>query len=234
MYYLMIKTHNITGLKYLCQTKRKDPIKYLGSGVKWRSHLNKHGKDISTEILGSYENKEDLISAGIYYSKLWDVVNSNSWANLKLEEGDGGDTSHTSGWKTGMKNRRSYSGTSNPNYGKSGSWKNKVGPVKGMSWFNNGSKETFSLNLPEGFSPGRLLFTCKFCGKNCNEVNLKRWHNDYCKQNPDKKDKISHLTGKLWWNNGKEQKKFKDAPDDSWTRGRIDMTGANNPMRKQK
>ena len=31
-YKLMIKQHNITGLKYLCITKKDDYVKYTGSG----------------------------------------------------------------------------------------------------------------------------------------------------------------------------------------------------------
>jgi len=60
IYYLMVKTHNITGLKYLCQTKRKDPHKYLGSGLHWERHLNKHGKDITTEIIRECQSKDEL------------------------------------------------------------------------------------------------------------------------------------------------------------------------------
>lgn len=92
IYYLMVKTHNITGLKYLCQTKRKNPHKYLGSGKYWQSHLNKHGKSISTEILKECPNKTYLKYWGIYYSNLWNVVESKKWANLRPEDGDGGRT----------------------------------------------------------------------------------------------------------------------------------------------
>lgn len=37
--YLMIKQHEITGLKYLCKTTRKDPLKYNGSGRYWKPHI---------------------------------------------------------------------------------------------------------------------------------------------------------------------------------------------------
>jgi hypothetical protein len=96
IYYLMVKTHKITGLKYLCQTKRKDPYKYLGSGEYWNSHLRKHGKTIMTDIIHECETKEELSERGLYYSNIWDVVNAKDefgkkiWANLKPESGDGG------------------------------------------------------------------------------------------------------------------------------------------------
>lgn len=90
MIYLYVKTHNVTGLKYLGKTTKKDPHKYLGSGIHWRNHLLKHGKDYSTEILKECQSKEELKEWGIYYSNLWNIVESSDWANLKLEDGDGG------------------------------------------------------------------------------------------------------------------------------------------------
>lgn len=90
IYYLMVKTHNTTGLKYLCQTKKTDPHKYLGSGKYWRLHLKAHGSDIRTEILKECTTKTELRNWGIHYSNLWNVTNSDEWANLKDELGDGG------------------------------------------------------------------------------------------------------------------------------------------------
>jgi len=181
MYYLMIKKHNKTGLKYLCQTRRKDPYLYSGSGSYWKMHLESHGYDISTEILGTYENKKTLNEAGVYYSNLFNVVDSEGWANLRVENGDGGDTSKTDGYINGMKNRRSYSGTDNPNYGKVGSWAGKIGPQLNKTWYNDGTKELLTHKRPDGWINGRLTFTCAHCGKVTNIVNYKRWHNDNCK-----------------------------------------------------
>lgn len=88
--YLYVKTHNVTGLKYLGQTSSNDPYKYQGSGKYWRLHLKKHGNNVTTEILKECESKADIKEWGIYYSKLWNVVESEQWANLKEECGDGG------------------------------------------------------------------------------------------------------------------------------------------------
>src|ERR1017187_1686693 len=88
IYYLYIKQHNQTFLKYLGQTTR-DPYKYSGSGAYWKDHLRVHSKDISTYIIGTYETKELLKEAGLFYSKLWNIVTSNEWANLQPEDGMG-------------------------------------------------------------------------------------------------------------------------------------------------
>jgi hypothetical protein len=90
IYYLMVKTHKITGLKYLCQTKRKDPHKYLGSGTRWKYHLKKHGKTISTEIICECHSNAEIKERGLYFSELWDIVESKDWANLIPETGEGG------------------------------------------------------------------------------------------------------------------------------------------------
>jgi hypothetical protein len=90
--YLYVKTHSKTGLKYLGQTSSNDPHKYPGSGMYWKSHLKKHGLDYTTEILKECQTKTELKEWGIYYSKLWNVVESKDWANLTEESGLGGKT----------------------------------------------------------------------------------------------------------------------------------------------
>jgi hypothetical protein len=101
MIYLYVKTHNITGLKYLGKTKR-DPFHYLGSGVHWTRHLRKYGNDVTTEILKECYSNDELKQWGLYYSDLWNVVEDDTWANLKPECGDGGDTSNTTNYKIAM------------------------------------------------------------------------------------------------------------------------------------
>jgi DNA replication initiation complex subunit (GINS family) len=107
--YLYIKTHSITGLKYLGKTNRKDPHNYLGSGTYWRSHLDKHGKDYTTEIVKVCQTKEELIHWGLYYSNLWNIVEAKYndgrkvWANLKPENGDGGSLPGEHSYRYGKK-----------------------------------------------------------------------------------------------------------------------------------
>jgi len=38
IYYLMVKTHNITGLKYLCQTSKQDPYTATINKLRSRKH----------------------------------------------------------------------------------------------------------------------------------------------------------------------------------------------------
>ena len=89
--YLYVKTHNKTGLKYLGQTIR-NPYEYKGSGKYWKLHLKKHGNDITTEILGAFDTLNDLKVAGQFWSKKWNIIDSNDWANLEEENGIGGST----------------------------------------------------------------------------------------------------------------------------------------------
>ena len=89
IYSLYVKTHQLTGLKYLGQTSKSDPHKYTGSGKYWLRHIKQHGKNWDTEILFESQNKQDIDKLGAYYSDLWNVVESNKWANLKPETGNG-------------------------------------------------------------------------------------------------------------------------------------------------
>ena len=90
MFYLYVKTHNTTGLKYLGQTSSSDPYRYKGSGKRWVNHLRKHGADFTTHILLQTDDLSELRETGLFFSRLFSIVESDEWANLKLEEGDGG------------------------------------------------------------------------------------------------------------------------------------------------
>jgi hypothetical protein len=94
--YLMIKQHEITGLKYLCKTIRLNPIKYKGSGTYWKSHIKKHGKQLVNTIWCKYfTNIESLVFTALTLSEIYNIVESNEWANLKLENGLDGIDSKT-------------------------------------------------------------------------------------------------------------------------------------------
>lgn len=97
---LMIKTHKVTGLKYLCYTQKNDHVSYTGSGKYWKRHLEKYGKDIETELIFQTENYEELKNKALELSDELNVVESNEWANLRKEDGIGGDTVSNKMWIT--------------------------------------------------------------------------------------------------------------------------------------
>lgn len=90
MIYLYVKTHNTTGLKYLGKTSAVNPYSYKGSGKYWTNHIKKHGYNVTTEILFQSTDSAEIKQQGLHYSKLWNIVESKEWANLKEESGDGG------------------------------------------------------------------------------------------------------------------------------------------------
>lgn len=87
MYRLMIKTHNITGLKYLCITKRKDWKKYTGSGIYWLQHLKKHGHNFKTDLLYESNNYFEFLEKCLFISSDLNVVLNEEFANLVPETG---------------------------------------------------------------------------------------------------------------------------------------------------
>jgi hypothetical protein len=91
------------GMFYLGKTVR-EPFQYMGSGKKWLDHIKKYNfthKDIKTKILHITENPDELKEVGLYYSKLFNVVEDKRWGNLTMEEGSGGAT------RTGQKHKKS-------------------------------------------------------------------------------------------------------------------------------
>lgn len=144
--YLYLKTHNKTGLKYLGKTVT-DPYTYLGSGKRWRRHLAKHGNDITTEVLLETEDTQELATVGLYYSNLWNVVEDQSFANMRPETGDGGDTSKCEAYKEGIK-MRDTSGSKNSMYGRSAIVEQNI------RWYNNGENNIY---VPEGTEPNGYI-----------------------------------------------------------------------------
>lgn len=96
----MIKTHNKTGLKYLCYTQKEDHNSYKGSGKYWKDHIKKHDYDVTTEVIFQTELYEEFVNIAKKYSEEYNVVNDKSWANLKIEDGTGGDTVSNKCWIT--------------------------------------------------------------------------------------------------------------------------------------
>ena len=125
--FLYIKQHTITGKLYFGKTTR-NPEKYKGSGLHWKRHYLKHGKDnIITLWYCLYTDKNSLIESATSFSKLWNIVESDDWLNLIEENGLDGAPSglimseeiknKISNSKKGKKNPK-ISGKNHYHYGK--------------------------------------------------------------------------------------------------------------------
>jgi hypothetical protein len=90
--YLYIKQHSVTGKLYFGKTVQK-PETYLGSGKHWQRHINKHGKEhVVTLWYCLFLDQEDCTSFALAFSKHHQIVESNDWLNLVIEDGlDGGN-----------------------------------------------------------------------------------------------------------------------------------------------
>lgn len=94
----MIKRHTITGLKYFCKSTKQNYLKYLGSGVYWKSHLKIHGPEyvVTDWVSEVFYDEEQIKEFAILFSEFFNIVISDEWANLKIEDGlEGGMSSQT-------------------------------------------------------------------------------------------------------------------------------------------
>lgn len=155
MIYLYLKTHKLTGLKYLGKTKQ-DPYVYQGSGKRWLSHINVHGYDVVTDILFKSEDKAQIREQGIYYSNLWNVVKNKEFANLREEAGDGGDVSKFINYETRKKTedpfKNAHSWFLNLTKEEQTEWHKKQGMTRSKGWYVskvNDHIETYVQNIAE-------------------------------------------------------------------------------------
>lgn len=179
MIYLYVKTHNKTGLKYLGKTVQ-DPFKYKGSGKRWRNHIKVHGDDVTTEILLITESVEELKETGKFFSKIFHVKSSSDWANIKDEEGDGGDY-----WsnlerppETKQKIKLSLTGRT-----RNEETKAKIKQSVNMWYQNNPDSHQPYVHTDadmEKMRKPRVGLTCPHCGKQGRGSAMKQWHFDRC------------------------------------------------------
>jgi hypothetical protein len=87
--YICVKQHTNTKLKYFCKTK-KNPEKYNGSGVDWKKHLSENGKYVINLQIWEFERQDVCTRFCLWFSKKFDIVESDEWANKIPENGIGG------------------------------------------------------------------------------------------------------------------------------------------------
>ena len=98
MFYLYLKTHARTNVKFLGQTQQ-DPYKYLGSGPHWLRHLRTYGShEIETEILWVGEDRNEMSVVGARFAKMFNVVASGEFANAEVNSQS--DQSGNAEWLT--------------------------------------------------------------------------------------------------------------------------------------
>lgn len=201
--YLYLKTHNKTGLKYLGKTV-KDPFTYQGSGNYWLNHINKHGYDVTTEVLFETDDMEEFKKVALEFSNKLNIVESNEFANLVVEQGVGGPTftgkHHTEearekirvarskqivSEETRQKLSRKFSGDNNPS--KRQEVKDKISnALKGrsMTWAYERDDEHKKLmsDIRTKHNPGfSAKATCPHCNKEGQYAGMKQWHFDNCR-----------------------------------------------------
>jgi len=208
---IFVATHNTTNLKYLAKTTKHHTHeelekKYHGSGIRWKNHLNKHGDDVSIEIIGTFETSE-VKKYAIAISFAYDVVNSDEWANLMIEDGLSGGNAFVGKTKNEMneikqKMSDSHLGVSrteqtkinisNAQKGENGYWYGKkqsverIEKISGANNFMYGKHHTNEAKEKVSKSwKNKPQIQCPYCEMSSKQPScMKRWHFDNCKHKP--------------------------------------------------
>ena len=178
--YLYIKQHSVTGKLYFGKTV-KNPEKYYGSGLHWKRHIQKHGKEhIQTLWYCLFLDQESCTEFALNFSEQQNIVESNDWLNKTLENGlDGMSPSFKHSNET--RTRMSKTHIKNPVWeGKHFSDSHK----KNLSLSHKGqvqSKESNYSRSKKLSNISKIKVSCPHCNKSGGEPIMKRWHFDNCK-----------------------------------------------------
>lgn len=86
--YLYIKQHSITGKLYFGKTSSQHPDTYLGSGIYWKRHYKKHGKEYVVNLwYHLFESQEECTNFALEFSNKMNIVKSDQWLNFIPENG---------------------------------------------------------------------------------------------------------------------------------------------------
>jgi hypothetical protein len=196
-----IKQHSITGLKYFGKTTNINATngRYRGGGVYWTKHIRKHGIKFVETIWKSevFTDKEECIKFGLKFSEENNIVISQIWANLEIENGING---FVPGGKSALKGRflteehkanisKSIKGREAPNKGKPSPLKGRLSPLKGRtdrSHKGKPSPKIGCINLAASIANKGIpknKVKCPHCDKTGGVNNMYRYHFDNCKTN---------------------------------------------------
>lgn len=189
--WLYIKRHNLTGMLYFGKTAKsgKQFDKYKGSGQYWLSHIRKHGScHVETIWSELFIDENNLIEFATFFSEFYDIVKSDKWANLVVEDGvRGTPSSHILPIEIGERISISKTGKKNP----------KTSELRrGGKWYksvlcDNEIYVLRDISPPEGYIPGRII---DVSGKKNGMFGKKRteeWgrnHSEFMKSLPRGKD----------------------------------------------
>lgn len=211
---LYIKQCPKTGLKYFGKSTRNDIEKYWGSGKKWIRHLNKHNVSPVHLWNSDWYYDSSISRFAVLFSHLNKIVESDDWANLKIEDGLEGGWDHVK-WDSERRKKKSqerkgmhtlvdkegntfFGSISEIDYinvfplrynkvyveDKDGK---RFNTTKDDPRFETG--EIFGLNKGKKGMADHLnkkKHVCIHCGFVTTIGNIVRWHNDNCKQKDTK------------------------------------------------
>lgn len=199
--FLYVKECEHCGLKYFGKTIKTNPFSYYGSGLRWKKHYKKYGKEkIKTIEIYPFDDIKEAKEFALNFSIKNNIIKSKKWANLINENGEDGFPEKE---ENPMFNSKRF-GNKNPFYGKTHNFETKKiikekrkhqiitketkkkmsEKQKNSIWINNKliEKTIFKFEkIPEGFVVGRKPFNKKWkelISKNLGKNKGKKYYND--------------------------------------------------------
>ena len=169
---LYIKQCSHCGLKYFGKSTRRDLETYRGSGTRWNVHLKKHRAKAIHLWNSEWYSDTSIVNFARKFSIMNKIVESNTWANLRIEDGLEGGFENINDGSSAHISRARVGGI-------------KSGGGKKNTSFKKGDPRTRELSRKANDTKRELLMDCEFRQEYYSKVSK------YQKQN-------NSMAGKCW------------------------------------
>ena len=223
--YLYHKRHVKTGLNYFGKTTR-DPYKYVGSGVYWKRHLEKHGKEIETVQVWAFKNLAECKKFAIDFSIKNNIVESKEWANFVIENGVDGQSPGFKNPKLAEANKL-RSGKNHPSK-QSGYVPNRLGKKDSAETIEKKRQAHLGKKYGPLSEETKQKISKSNSGPRPHTTGNKNPMYGYVWSKTQKELLKEKRKGKVWWNNGTECTISVSCPGEGYIQGRLTKNHKNN------
>ena len=177
--FIYLWKNKVNGKKYIGRHSGSEEDSYIGSGKHFQRAYKKYGKENFERVILEYVEGDNIKEREQYYLDLFDAAKSKEYYNISPNSHGGHHGRDLNGENNPMYNRKHPNHV--PHYGEQNGMYGvrRFGEENPM--YGKKMSEESKKRISES-TKNQKKHTCPHCGLTTTASNIKRWHNDNCKQ----------------------------------------------------